>query len=628
MFVKTDFSNMQLPLSPEEFASNKNSEFNKFLENPKHWSNIPLLNYTPLHQLKDNTLVRFRGMIQDMQDPEIYLERYELNKVDGAGSRIQDGKYRDCLLINSGEEVNYNSNANVQGERRTLFVISIPGINDWTKDYEEKCNNQNLPQTQTKQRDSTEQGGKKRPAPEEEEQMEIDSFTSKTPMEMENKVEPLGVTEATKRLKKDNESEEKPNTSKNITLGADYLLNSPIPERPSKACMIKIYKDFDSYTLNTVIDVIGFLSVDPSLDASSMEVDNFENTSEIQAQNPPPSLIPRLHAIAVHHLPHINPLMDVRLPVPSGVAGADINMRNVQKDLRLLLTLCLFNDDLAADYLLSHLISTVYSRCELQSIGKFSLNICNIPKEALADYTKQLYEILELLIPASHYLPMTLDTMNTASFVPKKDYETNKLVSGLLQLAPHTHLVLDETHMQQGKLEANGVMGIQSIAHLINNQQIKCNFQYYDIDYNVDIPVLVLSEGRSMLPSDIALPLKTDSESIQLITETLKAAHHYLQQNSRLDQFRRFLTMAKTASFAMNPEDTEMIQNDFVEMRKADSVTNADDLHSLLVLSRLLAIARGKEVLDKESWNMAKEMETKRRQRLSALPKSSLRSRQ
>ena len=77
----------------------------------------------------------------------------------------------------------------------------------------------------------------------------------------------------------------------------------------------------------------------------------------------------------------------------------------------------------------------------------------------------------------------------------------------------------------------------------------------------------------------------------------------------------------------MNADDTEMIQNDFVEMRKADSVTNVDDLHSLLVLSRLLAIARGKQILDKESWNLAKEMETKRRQRLKELPKSTLHSR-
>lgn len=82
------------------------------------------------------------------------------------------------------------------------------------------------------------------------------------------------------------------------------------------------------------------------------------------------------------------------------------------------------------------------------------------------------------------------------------------MVSGLLQLAPHTHLVLDETDMQQGKLESNGVMGIQSLAYLINQQQIKCNFQYYDIDYNVDIPVLVLSEGKSMLPVSFAVLYK------------------------------------------------------------------------------------------------------------------------
>lgn len=112
------------------------------------------------------------------------------------------------------------------------------------------------------------------------------------------------------------------------------------------------------------------------------------------------------------------------------------------------------------------------------------------------------------------------------------------------------------------------------------------------------------------------------------MTETLKAANHYLSQNSRLEQFRRYLTNAKTSDFTMNPGDTEMIQNDFVEMRKTNSVTSADDLHSLLVLSRLLAIARGKNVLDKESWELAKEMESKRRQRLSELPKSKLKTRQ
>ncbi|XP_013110369.2 mini-chromosome maintenance complex-binding protein [Stomoxys calcitrans] len=620
MFLKNQAGDVNLPLTPEEFIGPNNAAFCKTLEDPNVWSTIPLLNYTPLHQLKDCSIVRFRGMIQDMLDPEIYLQSYEVkNSEDSKKSRIQPGKYRDCLVVGSGEEVNYYAESNEQGERRVLFVVSIPGINDWARCYEESLNKNNIPQTSELQ--SLEAScSKKRPVAEEE--MDVESTENST---INNTVDSY----KRQRVEAEESSANVASSSKQAPcLGADYLLNSPIPDRPSKACMVKVYTDFESYTLNTLIDVVGFLSVDPSLDASTMEVD-YDNANELQAQNPPPSLIPRLHAIAVLKLPHANPLLDIRLgSVQANEELDNMSILSVQKDLRMLLTLCLFNDDLAAEYLLSHLISTVYSRCELQSIGKFALNICNLPKDIVADYTKQLYGILEQILPVSHYLAMTLDTMNIATFVPKKDYETNKLVSGLLQLAPHTHLVLDETCMQQGKLETNGVLAIQSIANLINNQQIKCNFQYYDIDYNVDIPVLILSEGRSMLPSDISLPLKTDTESRDLIKETLKAANHYLSQNSRLEQFRRYLTKAKTSAFALNPDDTEMIQNDFVEMRKSDSVTSADDLHSLLVLSRLLAIARGKEVLDKESWELAKEMEVKRRHRLAALPKSNMRTRQ
>lgn len=117
------------------------------------------------------------------------------------------------------------------------------------------------------------------------------------------------------------------------------------------------------------------------------------------------------------------------------------------------------------------------------------------------------------------------------------------------------------------------------------------------------------------------VPIQTDAESVSLINETLKAAHHYLQPG-RLEQFRRFLTLAKICKFDMNTEQSEMIQTDFVEMRRNNIVKNADDLHLLLVLSRLLAIARGKTLLDKESWELAKEMELKRRQRIHELPKS------
>ena len=56
----------------------------------------------------------------------------------------------------------------------------------------------------------------------------------------------------------------------------------------------------------------------------------------------------------------------------------------------------------------------------------------------------------------SHLLQMSLANMNTQKFSPRKDYNANRLTSGLLQLSERTHLVIDETALQPGQLDANG----------------------------------------------------------------------------------------------------------------------------------------------------------------------------
>lgn len=93
-------------------------------------------------------------------------------------------------------------------------------------------------------------------------------------------------------------------------------------------------------------------------------------------------------------------------------------MAEVYKDLKLIFTQSLFGDEIAAEYLLCHLISTVYVRAE-QTLGQFSLNITNIPAEVLPEYTKHLYEIIAALLPASHYFPVTLEHLNSLEFIPK-----------------------------------------------------------------------------------------------------------------------------------------------------------------------------------------------------------------
>jgi hypothetical protein len=79
-----------------------------------------------------------------------------------------------------------------------------------------------------------------------------------------------------------------------------------------------------------------------------------------------------------------------------------------------------------------------------------------------------LADAIQTLICKSRYLPLTVDNLNKLVYVPKKDYESNRLETGLLQLTPHTHLLLDETAMQNGQLDAEGVRNLTALGNLVS----------------------------------------------------------------------------------------------------------------------------------------------------------------
>lgn len=114
--------------------------------------------------------------------------------------------------------------------------------------------------------------------------------------------------------------------------------------------------------------------------------------------------------------------------------------------------------------------------------------------------------------------------------------------------------------------------------------------------------------------------MKPEPECVVLIKEAFLAVKHFLQP--KLNSIRYFLTKMKIQEFNMNTDYQEIIQNDFVEMRRENNKVNADDLHSLLVLSRLLGLSEGKTVIDQNSWERAKCLEKERKNRIEEINQS------
>jgi Mini-chromosome maintenance replisome factor len=223
-----------------------------------------------------------------------------------------------------------------------------------------------------------------------------------------------------------------------------------------------------------------------------METEN--NTFEDMSVNLPPL---QIHAVTIKELPHNNPLMLENITADEQYTHAEI-----QKDLLKLFTQFMFGDEVAAHYILLHLLSNVYGRVAGEVLGKFSINLTfqSIPKDTVVDHIKKFYNLVELLVPDSSYLPLTIENFNTKTFVPKKDYKTNRLQPGLLQLPKHTHLVLDETKLENGKLDHAGCSAVSDLSELIRSQMINYDFQFYKIPFHTNIPIIILSEGKSLLP--------------------------------------------------------------------------------------------------------------------------------
>lgn len=101
-----------------------------------------------------------------------------------------------------------------------------------------------------------------------------------------------------------------------------------------------------------MIDVVGFLSVDPSLTDLSYHNNEEDSRMEIQTHNPPPSLVPRIHCVSFKKITDCNPLTGI-IPITQE------QIPNLRKDLSILLTQMLLGDELSADYLICHLISSM-----------------------------------------------------------------------------------------------------------------------------------------------------------------------------------------------------------------------------------------------------------------------------
>lgn len=170
---------------------------------------------------------------------------------------------------------------------------------------------------------------------------------------------------------------------------------------------------------------------------------------------------------------------------------------------------------------------------------------------------------------------------------------------------------MDETALEAGQLDGNGVTNVTALGNVISWQKLEYDFNYYKAEFTTNLLVLILSEGKSLLSSDCHVVLRQYNAP--------QPAGRVLGSISpdTMERMRAFLGVARLAEYSLSSEMQEVLQNDFVKSRQQDhSNMTAEDFHLLLLMSRLMSLSYGQNSLTPEMWNRVKQMEVERRARL------------
>jgi|TARA_B110000967_G_scaffold160242_1_gene166073 hypothetical protein len=402
--------------------------------------------------------------------------------------------------------------------------------------------------------------------------------------------------------------------------------------------------------LNDVLELVGVLGIAPELSLAAMAdaggagnagqsiasipgtqintgaQQDFDFMDEERAHNPPTSVVPRFHVLAARRASaHGFVCGQVetaetaetaanawQITSASSVGAGGLSDDLKQKGASFIrgalidhLAAPLGGDQLAAEYVLFTLLSRVHTRSDGMPIGKFGITLLGVPDGPAhcGVVASLLSRAVAQIAPAVAHLPLSIASLNARPWAPRKDYSTNRLRSGPLQLAPGTVVVLDETQLTQGTLSDVGVRNVRSLVDTTTSQTLEMDFQFHQTRVATDLQFInVSSSSTSGLVEgmDASVVLRMTQEPCEPET---------VDQNL-LSEMRLFLARARNSEHRISKQAGADIEKAMVCARSSDpNEVTQEKFHRWLTMARLNALSVGETDLGVKHWNAALECE-------------------
>ncbi|KAI0560473.1 Mini-chromosome maintenance complex-binding protein [Gracilaria domingensis] len=544
----------------------------------------PPLEYIPYvddPRAKIGTWVRFDAMVQDIWDSELFVT----SSPDGHSG----------LLVENAAASNHP--AAELCERLPVYLVSLPGQTRWTKpDPFRSLSARQVPK---------ETGGQKRPR-------ESDAQMSDEPHQ-ESCTKPSVSACSTLEAQATSKRQCTDGASGSVSIPS-MGLNLPVHNQTGATAIVaKLYDANKARDLkiNTMVQVVGVLhdGLEFAMNDSMDQSDPLQ--TEVLARNP--RNVKRLHAVQWREMQpwELNPL--TKALGTNGIMEAKKEAKSLAGGLREMLVRyfasVLYNDTLAAEYLLMCLLSRPIRTNGGSVLGKLSVNLV-LPNDSSYEKSQEIGAAIRNLCPSVVDIDINISSLNATEVFPRKDYDMNRLKAGALQMPSGTCLIVNESKMTNGQLAERGVKNIRALTSVSQRCSMPIDFVYYESEVGIDCcSVLVSKGGKSVVSADVIVRVKPDSG---LELQGWKTYSSDLLRKLRL----AMALFAEDGEFDISTEATQDVEKVYVEARRRGEAKDGQEtLQKWLSVARCCARTHGESVLSIDRWRYAVDLERQREQR-------------
>ncbi|CAN8069343.1 unnamed protein product [Agarophyton chilense] len=542
---------------------------------------LKLIPYVDDPRAKVGTWVRFDALVQDIWDSELFVK----SSPEGHSG----------LLVENAAASDHP--AAELCERLPVYLVSLPGQTRWTKP--DPFLSLSLPRV------SNRIGGQKR-------LREADEPMCDAILE-ESHSAPSTISTSYPEMQV--------NSKRPCTNGVSEVpalpcigLNLPVSNQPGAIAIVAKLYDADKardLKINTMVQVVGVLQngLEFALNGSMDQNDPLQ--AEVIARNP--GNVKRLHVVQWREMEpwELNPL--TKTLGTKGIIEAKKEAKSMAGGLRELLvrylSSALYNDSLAAEYLLMCLLSRPIRTNGGNVLGKLSINLV-LPNDSSLEVSEELTKAIRHLCPTVVDIDVNISSLNATEVYPRKDYDMNRLKAGALQMAAGTCLIGNESKMTNGELAERGVKNIRALSSVSQRCSMPIDFMYYESEVGVDCcTVLVSKGGKSIVSADVIVRVKPN---LGLECQGFRAYSPDLIRKLRL----AVALFAEDGEFDISLEATRDVEKVYVEARRRGEAKDGQEtLQKWLSVARCCARTFGENSLSIDRWRYAVNLERRREQR-------------